>query len=137
MAEMMDFRLLAPDREVMACAASEIEIPGTEGDFTALPGHMPFITALRPGIVRVQAGSESREFVLSGGFVEVSAKSVTILAEQALARDGVTQVTIDGFLDSARNDAAGRTGADRDLADRNINGIVVLARELGLQAGGH
>ena len=48
---MMQFDLVSPERKLASFEASEVLIPGAEGDMTAMPDHMPVITTLRPGIV--------------------------------------------------------------------------------------
>ena len=86
MADTLQFDLVAPERKLASVAATEVQIPGMSGDFTAKPNHAPFLTTLRPGIVRVAAGAESMEYVVTGGFAEVSPEAATILAEQAVPR---------------------------------------------------
>ena len=55
MAETLQFELVSPERRLASVAATEVRIPGAEGDFTAMPGHAPFMTTLRPGLVLVRA----------------------------------------------------------------------------------
>ena len=83
MADTMQFDLVSPERKLASLEATSVQIPGMGGDFTAMPQHAPFLTTLRPGVVRVQAGSETVEFVVTGGFAEVSPTAATILAEYA------------------------------------------------------
>ncbi|MDR1084298.1 MAG: ATP synthase F1 subunit epsilon [Deltaproteobacteria bacterium] len=57
---------------------------GSEGYFTALPGHIPFLTDLKPGPVTYKdAENVVDTFFVSGGFVEVLPEEVTILADAA------------------------------------------------------
>ena len=75
-------KLLSPDRSVIDGEASAVIIPGREGDFTALPLHMPLITSLREGEIEVhQPGSKPRIFKVSGGFADVGQHHCTVLAE--------------------------------------------------------
>ena len=60
-----------------------MQIPGADGDMTAMADHAPTITTLRPGVLRVHAGGTD-EYVVSGGFAEITATGVSVLAEQAL-----------------------------------------------------
>lgn len=132
MADSMDFELLTPDRRLVQCAVEEVEVPGTEGDFTALPGHMPLITALRPGTLRIRTdGGESREFVLSGGYVEISASSATVLAEQAVGKAEVTRERLDARVSDAQQGAEGKIGVEKDRADKYLNDMLALSRSSG------
>ncbi|MDR1308361.1 MAG: ATP synthase F1 subunit epsilon [Deltaproteobacteria bacterium] len=72
-------RSLAHDLQVLAVGAK-----GTEGDFTALPGHLPFLTDLKPGLMWYRgADHREQEVFVSGGFVEVLPEAVTVLADSA------------------------------------------------------
>ena len=53
MADTLQFELVSPERKLASVAASAVTIPGIGGDFTAMPNHAPFLTTLRPGVVRV------------------------------------------------------------------------------------
>ena len=135
MASSLQFELLAPDRRLAQCEASQVELPGAEGDFTVLPDHMPLVSSLRPGIVRVRAsGDENTEFVVTGGYVEISADSAIVLAEQAVERAHVTKEMLEQFTESAERDAAGREGPEKDLADKYLSDMVALERAIGAQA---
>ena len=91
MADTMQFELVSPERKLMSAQASEVQIPGAEGDMTAMPGHAPLITTLRPGILKVTAGGQSTEFAVTGGFAEITPEGVSVLAERSLPRGEVTQ----------------------------------------------
>ncbi|MEM7471986.1 MAG: F0F1 ATP synthase subunit epsilon [Pseudomonadota bacterium] len=87
---MMQFELVSPERKLASAEASEVQIPGSEGDFTAMPDHAPVITTLRPGYLRVVTASGTEEYFVTGGFAEVSAESASVLAERAFARADMT-----------------------------------------------
>ncbi len=84
MAEKLHFSLVAPEREVFSGEVDRVDAPGAEGDFGVLAGHAPFMTALREGVVVVHTGSASRTFQIHGGFADVNAQGLTILAEHAV-----------------------------------------------------
>jgi F-type H+-transporting ATPase subunit epsilon len=90
MADMMKFELVSPERKLASVEASEVQIPGAEGDFTAMPDHAPVITTLRPGMLRVITASSTDEFFVTGGFAEVSSESTSVLAERAFAKADIT-----------------------------------------------
>ncbi|MCY4179329.1 MAG: F0F1 ATP synthase subunit epsilon [Litoreibacter sp.] len=86
----MQFELVSPERKLASVEASEVQIPGADGDFTAMPGHTPMITTLRPGYLKVVSGSGTQEYFVTGGFAEVSAETASVLAERAYARADMT-----------------------------------------------
>ncbi len=84
MAEKLHFSLVAPEREVFSGEVDRVDAPGAEGDFGVLAGHAPFMTALREGVVTVVNGPQTRVFQIHGGFADVNAQGLTILAEHAV-----------------------------------------------------
>jgi F-type H+-transporting ATPase subunit epsilon len=85
MSEKIDFELVAPERLLLSEPVEMVVVPGSEGDFGALPRHAPMITALRPGIVDVyQSGEVVERIFVSGGFAEVTESRLTVLAEEAI-----------------------------------------------------
>ena len=83
MAGTLHFSLVSPERQVFSGDVDQVDAPGAEGDFGVLPNHAPFMTALREGIVTVYIGASRRVFEVKGGFADVNADGLTILAEEA------------------------------------------------------
>lgn len=103
MAGTFKFELVTPERMALSQDATQVLVPGVEGEFTVLAGHAPVISALRPGVIEVtlaEGGGRERIFV-KGGFVEVDADRVTVLAERALAVEEMDAGTIAVELETA------------------------------------
>ena len=96
------FDLVSPERLLASVEASEVKIPGADGDMTAMEGHAPTITTLRPGVLRVVHSGGTDEYVVSGGFAEITAKGVSVLAEQALPRGEMTQEVFNAMVADAK-----------------------------------
>ncbi|MBZ4023850.1 ATP synthase F1 subunit epsilon [Rhodobacter sp. TJ_12] len=90
MADTMQFDLVSPERKLASVQASEVRLPGVEGDLTAMPGHAPVILSLRPGILTVVSTEGTSEFAVTGGFAEVSGETVTVLAERGVTKAELT-----------------------------------------------
>ncbi len=116
----IQFDLVSPERKLASIEASEIHIPGAEGDFTAMAEHASLLTTLRPGVIKVVAGNDVTEYVVTGGFVEVSGTSASVLAEQAMPKSEVTADIVNGFVEAAEVAAKGTIGAEKDVADKRI-----------------
>ena len=99
----VQFDLVSPERRLASVEASEVQIPGADGDMTAMADHAPTITTLRPGVLTVVHKGGSDEYVVSGGFAELTAESVSVLAEQALPKAEVTQDVFDEMLEQAKS----------------------------------
>ena len=85
MAGELQFDLVSPERRLASVPATEVQIPAMAGDMTAMAGHLPTITTLRAGILRAATAQGAKAYVVTGGFAEVTATSVTVLAERAVA----------------------------------------------------
>ena len=124
--------LVSPERLLASVDAEMAQIPGVEGEFTALPGHAPFLTTLRPGLVTIRSSGGAQEFFVTGGFAEVSGEKVSILAEEAVERSALTR----DFLDAKTADAEAALAAAADdqrlaLAQRAAD-FRAAAGQLGL-----
>ena len=77
------FDLVSPERLVFSGEVEQVDVPGIEGDFGVLAGHAPYVTTLRPGILTVHGDDGEQKIVVLGGFAEVSAQGLTVLADVA------------------------------------------------------
>ena len=134
MADSLNFDLVSPERSLASFEATSVQIPGSEGDMTAMAHHEPVLTTLRPGILSVSAASGVSEYVVTGGFAEVTAQGVTVIAERAMAKADVTQEDMDGIVAGAAG-AVERASEDAQEAARKMESdVAALASALGLNA---
>ena len=139
MADTMQFDLVSPERRVASLEVTSVQIPGSDGDMTAMPGHAPLITTLRPGILRVESTGGTQEYVVTGGFAEIG-ENLSVLAERALPREEMTQETFDAILEEAR--AALNTAKEVfvnepgpvDDAAKLLSDMVAMGGHIGLNA---
>jgi F-type H+-transporting ATPase subunit epsilon len=104
----VSFRLVMPEREVLATEADMVVVPGSEGDFGVLHGHAPLISTVRPGVLEVLQGNKvEQRFIVVGGFAEVTPERCTVLADEAVPFDEVT----------AEQLAERERAAERDITD--------------------
>ncbi|MCI4660569.1 MAG: F0F1 ATP synthase subunit epsilon [Neomegalonema sp.] len=78
----LQFDLVSPERNMASAVATLVVVPGADGELGIMPGHAPYLTTLRPGIVTATVDGAEQRFVVFGGFVEVSPSSVSVLAEE-------------------------------------------------------
>lgn len=84
---MLKFELVTPMRLERSDSVHMVTVPGAEGEFSVLEGHAPFMATLRDGPVSIYASAGATPEVINveGGFAEVSAAGLTILAERVAA----------------------------------------------------
>jgi len=104
----VSFRLVIPEREVLATEADMVVVPGTEGDFGVLHGHAPLISTVRPGVLEViQNNKVEQRFMVVGGFAEVTPERCTVLADEVMP---FAEVTPEQLAERER-------AADREIVD--------------------
>ena len=65
--------------------AQFVVLPGEAGELGIMPGHMPLMTRIKPGAVRVQTQDGKEELIfVAGGLLEVQPNLVTVLADTAI-----------------------------------------------------
>ena len=107
MAEPFQFDLVAPERLLMSEPVDQVVVPGSDGYFTVLKGHSPFMSSLKPGVVDVTRGGQVTRIFVRGGFADVNPAGLTILAEEALP---VADVDAGRLAQDVKN-------AEEDVAD--------------------
>lgn len=124
----VSFRLVMPEREVLATEADMVVVPGSEGDFGVLHGHAPLISTVRPGVLEVLQGNKvERRFIVVGGFAEVTPERCTVLADEAMPFDEVTPEQLAERERAAERDLTdAATDAEKATAEKEL----AIARDL-------
>ena len=124
--QQFDFELVSPERKLMSEKAWQVTIPGEMGNFGVRAGHSSLVSAIRPGVVEIveNEGDAPTKIFIAGGFADVTAMNCTILAEQAIKLDEMSQETIEKSI----NDLEGKLAATNDNVEQ-----VRFTRELALE----
>lgn len=86
------FAVVTIEGTVEAADATSVTIPTADGEITVLPEHTPLVSVLIPGVLTVrtgESGGKEKHVAVSGGFVQVTTASVTILADTAERADDI------------------------------------------------
>ncbi|MEI4262117.1 F0F1 ATP synthase subunit epsilon [Roseovarius sp. D0-M9] len=140
MADTVQFDLVSPERLLTSVQAREVQIPGAEGDLTAMADHSPLITTLRPGIVRVTSSEGEQEYAVTGGFAEINGDSVSVLAERAIPRGDMTQENFKELVDDAKarlektRETFKNEPGPVDDAAKLLSDMVAMGEHMGLSA---
>jgi F-type H+-transporting ATPase subunit epsilon len=118
----VSFRLVMPERELLATEADMVVVPGSEGDFGVLPGHAPLISTVRPGVIEVyQGGKVEQRFMVVGGFAEVTPQRCTVLADEAVPFEEVTVEQLAARERTAEQHVAAATSDhDKTVAQKEL-----------------
>jgi F-type H+-transporting ATPase subunit epsilon len=106
MTDKIAFDIVSPERLLLSDEADMVTVPGSEGDFGVLAGHMPLISTLRPGVIDIRGGSESGDlrFFVLGGFAEANPRKLTVLAEEAVTMTSVDAATLEQKIKNTEED---------------------------------
>lgn len=107
MADKIAFDLVSPERLLLSGQADMVQLPGGDGDFAVLANHAPLVSTLRPGAVEVIQGDKVTDrFFVMGGFVEVTADKLVVLAEDATPAADVKRETVEAAIRDIESRAA-------------------------------
>ena len=138
MADTMQFDLVSPERRLASVQVTSVQIPGADGDMTAMEGHAPTITTLRPGVLTVEGPEGVQDYVVTGGFAEISAGGVSVLAEKAVPKGDMTQEHLDEMVQEAKNtyqkvhEAFKNEPGPVDDAAKLLSDMVAMGEQMGL-----
>lgn len=111
----MQLDIVTAEHEVFSDQVSGVVVPGTEGELTVLPNHAPLLTVIQPGELRImQDGSADTFMAVGGGFLEVIANKVVILADAAERADEIDESRAQEAVTRAEERLEHRT-ADMDM----------------------
>ena len=131
MADKLHFDLVSPERRVFAGEVDMVVVPGAEGDFGVLANHAPFMSTIRTGAISVHSGNDVTRTFIRGGFAEVTAAGLTILAEEAIDLADVNAEDVSKSLAEAREDLGqARNDEERHDAEARIEKFQALLSEL-------
>ena len=95
-----NLEIISPEKIILSEKVNSVTIPSFEGEMTILLDHIPLITFLRPGILRIEGSNESEYFV-EEGTVEFSNNNLLILTPRAIEVSNIDKNSLDGLINEA------------------------------------
>lgn len=120
------FELATPNRLIVSEEVEEVVAPGVEGYFGVLPGHTPFLTSLQSGEVSYRGGRGERYLAVTGGFAEVRADRVVVLADSAERPEEIDRERAERARQRAERRLAGKSDEEIDYS----RALAALSRAL-------
>lgn len=132
MAELFQFELVSPERQLLSEQVAEVVVPGTEGEFGVLKNHSPFMSTIKPGILKVRnEGGDLVEYFVRGGFADVAPSGLTILAEQAVPVAEISAEQLEQQIKNAEEDVADAKDDDaKQKAEMTLSQLKDVAEAL-------
>jgi len=125
------FELVSPQKLLFSGEVEQVDVPGAEGEFGVLAEHAPMVTTLRPGILTVHGSGGAQKIVVLGGFAEVSAEGLTVLADVAEAVEDIDRTTITARISELESRIAkSEQGSDLDKLITQLDHFKEVDRHL-------
>ena len=111
MAKTIHVDIVSAEQEIFSGEADRVIAPGEGGELGILPEHVPLLTRVKPGTIRIQKGSEEEIIYVSGGMMEVQPDRVTVLADTSVRAHDLDEAKAMEAERLAKDALANRTGA--------------------------
>mgnify|MGYP000952846981 CR=1 FL=1 len=119
----LTLEIVTPESKVYSDTIDTVVIPTIEGEVGILPGHIPLLTQVEDGELRVTKGGVTQFLAVSGGFAEVEADCVRVLAEHAISEDRIDEKAVEEALKRAEAQLAEARHLDPQQYER-LQGLV-------------
>jgi len=94
--------IVTPEAKAYSEDVDMVVVPGTEGELGILPQHVPLLTAIKPGELRVLKDGQETFLAVGEGFVEVTQERVIVLTDMALDDTQIDEATAQAEFDKAQ-----------------------------------
>jgi len=125
----LTLEIVTPEARVYSDTIDSVVIPTVEGEVGILPGHIPLLTQVANGELRVTKGTETHYLAVGGGFAEVESDHVRVLAERAITQEKIDEGVVEAALKRAEEQL--RAAASSDPAE--FEHLQELVRFAGVQ----
>ena len=128
--ELFNFELVTPEKVLVSESVHSVSIAGVEGDMTIFTNHSPLATSIRPGYIDIISSNKSDRFFLTGGFVQITATEVVVLAEKASLENEVNVDMIDQIIENTKNSMETATDLQKSVLAKKLNDLSIIKNQL-------
>lgn len=121
--------VVSAEESIFSGEAKFVALPGEAGELGILPGHIPLITRIKPGAVRIEKADGGEEFVfVAGGILEVQPDCITVLSDTAIRGKDLDEAKATEARKQAE-EAVKNAKSDVDLA-KATSELAVMAAQI-------
>ena len=102
MAATLKLEIVTPEATAYSEDVEMVTIPGSEGELGIYPQHVPVLTTLKPGELRVTKNGMQTSMAVGEGFVEITGESVSILTDMALQPESIDEAAAEAAVERAQ-----------------------------------
>ena len=118
--------IVTPEARVYSDTVETVVIPTVEGEIGILPGHIPLLTQVEAGELRVLKNGKTELLAVGNGFAEIDGDKVSILAESAISEEKIDLDAAEKAMQRAEEALRGKDSLDAAEVER-LESIVRLA----------
>ncbi len=100
----LKLEIVTPEAKVYSDTIDSVVIPTVEGEIGILPGHIPLLTRVADGELRVSKGAEVTHLAIGGGFAEIDGDTIRVLAEQAITEEKIDVNAVEAAMKRAEQE---------------------------------
>jgi F-type H+-transporting ATPase subunit epsilon len=94
--------IVTPESRAYSDTADTVVIPTTTGEIGILPGHLPLLTQVEPGELRLDRNGKTEYLAVGRGFAQISGDKVSILAESAISEEKIDESAVEDAMKRAQ-----------------------------------
>ena len=102
MATTLRLEIVTPEAKAYSEDVEMVTLPGSEGELGVYPKHVPLLTTLKPGELRVIKGGQQIALAVGEGFVEITGDAVSVLTDMALEPTQIDEAAVEKAIESAK-----------------------------------
>jgi F-type H+-transporting ATPase subunit epsilon len=125
----LTLEIVTPEAKVYSDTIDSVVIPTVEGEIGVLPGHIPLLTQVEDGELRVTKGTTTQLLVVSGGFAQIDGDRVRVLAENAINEEKIDEQAVEAALRRAEQ----QLREAKDIDPQQYEHLQGMVRYAGVQ----
>jgi F-type H+-transporting ATPase subunit epsilon len=102
MARTLRLEIVTPETKAYSEDVEMVVLPGLDGELGVYPQHVPVLTTLKPGELRVYKGGQETSLAVGEGFAEITADSISVLTDMALESTAIDESAAEAAVARAR-----------------------------------
>lgn len=125
----LTLEIVTPEAKVYSDTIDSVVIPTVEGEIGVLPGHIPLLTQVQHGELRVAKGTATTLLAVSGGFAQIEGDKVRVLAEHAISEEKIDENAVEEAMKRAEQELRDA----KHLDPQQLEHLQGLVRYAGVQ----
>jgi F-type H+-transporting ATPase subunit epsilon len=98
----LKLEIVTPEAKIFSQDVEIVYVPGVDGELGILPKHIPLMTMIKPGELKVTSNGHDTYMAVGEGFVEVTGESVTVLTDMAIEEQAIDETVAEAAVKRAQ-----------------------------------